>query len=272
MSICVALNLSDGVVMAVDSATTMFDNSGAITKVFLDADKLFQLGTSKIGIATYGVAALHGRTIGSFIREFTCDPANADLSTLALRDIAERLRRFFLGYYRSFAEKIHAKPFDEIPDNQKGILGLVLGGFSPGSFQSEMWEIVIPSHSAENEAVQRNAPGVYGLNWFASSIPINRYLQGIDPGMGLKIRNLFESILGRPLDKQEVDKFMGVVKEHAYQISYEGLPIQSGIACARFLIDLVIGHYTFVEAHPIVGGKTKIGVVTYGHDAFTIIN
>ena len=70
MSICVAFNLSDGVVIAVDSATTITYSSGSISRVFLDAEKLFQLGDLKVGIATYGVAALKGRTIGSFIREF----------------------------------------------------------------------------------------------------------------------------------------------------------------------------------------------------------
>lgn len=266
------MNLSDGVVMAVDSATTMFSGPGAISKVFLNADKLFQLGKLRVGIATYGVAALHGRTIGSFISEFTGDKANADLPELNLKEICERLRKFFFGYYRSFAEKIHSKPFEEIPDNLKGLLGLVVGGFSPGSFQSEVYEIQIPTHSTEGSALQRNAPGVYGMSWFASSIPINRYLQGLDPQMGVKIRSLFEAILARALSQEEVDKFLAVIKEHEYQINYEGLPIQSGIACAKFLVDLVIGHYTFVETHPIVGGKAKIGVVTYSHDAFAILN
>jgi len=86
MSICIAFNLSDGLVMAVDSATTMSNAAGETTKVFLDADKLFQLGNLRIGIATYGVAAMEGRTIGSFIREF-----------------ARWLVDFVLGHYR-FAE------------------------------------------------------------------------------------------------------------------------------------------------------------------------
>jgi hypothetical protein len=272
MSICVAFNLSDGAVIAVDSATTMYSGPGAISKVFADADKLFQLGELRVGIATYGVAALHGRTIGSFIREFTVDPANADLSTLDLKEIAERLRKFFLAYYRSFAEKIHSKPFDEIPASQKGLLGLVIGGFSPGSFKSEIWEVVIPLHSADYSAVQKNAPGAYGLCWFASSIPITRYIKGMDGEIGTKVRALFESILGRPLSTEELGKFAAILNEHEYHIKIDGMPIQSGVACARFLVDFVIGHYNFAETHPIVGGKTKIGIVTYSHDAFTILS
>ncbi|MFZ0563328.1 MAG: hypothetical protein WAM43_17075 [Terriglobales bacterium] len=264
------MNLSDGVVMAVDSATTMFSGPGAISKVFMDADKLFQLGKLKVGIATYGIASLHGRTIGSFISEFTANPANADLSQLTLKEIAERLRNFFLGYYRSFLEKIHAKPFAEIPDNMKGVLGLVIGGFSPGSFQSELWEIVVPTHAAENSALLRYGTGTYGLAWFASGMPITRYLQGMDPEMAVKIKTLFDGILGRELTQEEIGKFATIIKEHEYHINYDGLPIQSGIACARFLVDFVIGHYRFAETHPIVGGKAKIGVVTYSDAAFAM--
>jgi hypothetical protein len=271
VSICVALNLSDGVVMAVDSATTMFNGPGAISKVFLDADKLFQLGKLRVGIAVYGLASLHGRTIGSYVSEFVGTPENGDLSRLTLKEIAERLRTFFLDYYRSFLEKIHAKPFSEIPDNMKGILGLVIGGFSPGSFQSELWQIVIPLHTTENSALQRYATGSYGLAWFASGAPISRYLQGIDPEMSVKIRTQFEGILGRGLTPDELGNFVEIVKEHEYHVNYDGLPIQSGIACAKFLVDLVIGHYTFAETHPIVGGKAKIGIVTYSHEAFAIL-
>lgn len=272
MSICVAMNLSDGVVMAVDSATTMFNPAGEISKVFLDVDKLFQLGTSKVGVATYGVASLHGRTIGSFVNEFAGKTENADLSTLTLAEIAERLRVFFFDYYRSYSEEIYSKPFDEIPDNVKGLLGLVIGGFSPGSFQSELWEVVIPSHSTPNSASRRSAQGAYGMAWFAASMPINRYIKAIDPIVSIKIRTLFQGILGRDLTQEETESFGEILNEHEYHINYDGLPIQSGIACARFLVDFVKGHYTFAETHPIVGGKTKIGVVTYSHKAFTILD
>jgi hypothetical protein len=264
------MNLSDGVVIAVDSATTMFSGPGAISKVFLDADKLFQLGTSKIGVATYGVASLHGRTIGSFIREFV--RANADLPTMPIGDVCERLRGFMLDYYRTFSEQIHGLPFDQIPSNMKGILGLVVAGFSPNTFQSEVWEIQIPVNETPGSAMRRNAPGSFGLSWYAASMPINRYIKGLDPEMSVKIRTLFETILGRGLTPQEQQQFQVILNEHEYHINYDGLPIKIGIACAKFLVDFVIGHYTFAETHPIVGGRAKIGIVTYSHDAFTLLD
>jgi hypothetical protein len=52
------------------------------------------------------------------------------------------------------------------------------------------------------------------------------------------------------------------IEQHRYAFSFDGMPIQSGIDCAKFLVNIVLGHYRFVETHPIVGGKTIVGVVT----------
>jgi hypothetical protein len=271
MSICVAFNLSDGLVMAVDSATTTIDAAGATTKVFLDADKLFQLGNLKVGIATYGVAALDGRTIGSIIREFSLAESNRDMGALEIQEIVERLRSFFLSKYQAFAEKLYQKPFAEIEDSKKGALGLVVGGFSSGSFQSELWEIVVPSHAAPNSARCVYSAGQIGFAWFASAVPINRYIKGIDWNLLVRLETFFKGLMGRDLTPDEVQQAIAIVGESEYQIKTDGMPIQSGIACARFLVDFVQGHYRFAETHPIVGGHTKIGVVAYDHNAFRII-
>jgi hypothetical protein len=271
MSICVALNLSDGLVIAVDSATTMIDPSGTITKVFVDSDKLFQLGSLKVGIATYGVAALEGRTIGSFLREFTSDPTNSDMEGLALEAVVERLRMFFFDHYKAFAEKIFEVPFEQIEPNKKGLLGLVVGGFSANSFQSELWEIVIPVHETPNSSRCVFEKGRIGISWFASALPINRYLKGIDWSLMSEVEGYFKGLLGRDLSQDEVKEALKIISKHEYEIKTDGMPIQSGIDCARFLVEFVLGHYRFAETHPIVGGKAKIGVVAYDHRAFRIL-
>ena len=270
MSICVAFNLSDGVVIAVDSATTIVDHTGSITKVFTDADKIFQLGDLRIGIATYGVAALRGRTIGSFVREFWLLPENGDLADLELREVVERLRVFFLDNYRGFLEEIHSKPFDDIGEESKGVLGLVVGGFSHQAFQSEVWEIQIPVHLEPYSAIQQSARGEYGFTWYASSVPISRYLKGFDTGLMSRLLDLFIEIVGRPFTDEESEKFRKVLRSGEYSVVVSGMPIQSGIDCAKFLVNFVLGHYRFAETHPIVGGKPIIGVVSYDQDAFRI--
>jgi hypothetical protein len=161
MSVAVLLNLSDGLILGVDSAVTVFSGSD-ISKVFEDADKLFQLGSLRVGIATYGVAGLEGRTIGSFIREFETDN-RASLASMQLRDIVEKLREFFMGVYVRFAEQVFQIPFDQIPAEKKGSIALIVGGFSPGAFLSEVWEAVVPVHETAYSAREIYKRGEYGL-------------------------------------------------------------------------------------------------------------
>ena len=106
MSVAVVFNLSDGLILGVDSALTAFDTQG-ISKVFEDADKLFQLSNLPIGVASYGIAGLESRTISSFIREFERTGFPADNpAELSIAQVAERLREFFLNVYVRNAEAI----------------------------------------------------------------------------------------------------------------------------------------------------------------------
>ena len=70
MTVAVAGNFPDGVVLGVDSAVTLSDANGQIAKVYENAEKLFQIGEKPIGIAAFGLAILGARGIGSHLREF----------------------------------------------------------------------------------------------------------------------------------------------------------------------------------------------------------
>lgn len=67
MSVAVTCNLSDGLILGVDSAVTISSGQG-VNKVYESAEKIFQLGDKRVGIAIYGVAGLGERSIGSFSR------------------------------------------------------------------------------------------------------------------------------------------------------------------------------------------------------------
>jgi hypothetical protein len=272
MSVAVLFNLSDGLVLGVDSALTAFDSQG-ISKVFEDADKLFQLSNLPIGIASYGIAGLESRTIGSFIREFErTGVGHQRLAEISIAEVAEHLRRFFLELYVRNAETVFGVPFDQIPDDKKGSLGLIVGGLSPGQFLSEVWHVNIPWNNTENSAARVFGPGEFGCGWFASSTPIQRYIKGIDYGMSAEWHAATERILGRPLTDEEQGQFREIASRYEYRIPTDSMPIRVGIECARFLVSLVIGHYRFTERDPIVGGKAKIGVVTYRQESFQLLD
>ena len=69
MTVAVACNLAEGVVLGVDSAVTMSNQQKQVIKTYEHAEKIFKLGEKPVGIATYGLGAIGNRIIGSYVRE-----------------------------------------------------------------------------------------------------------------------------------------------------------------------------------------------------------
>ena len=275
MSVAVACSLSDGFILGVDSAVTV--RCGRGNKVYDNAEKIFQLGSKRVGIAIYGVAGLGERSIGSFIREFESkDPGGTISRECSVGQIAEALRLFFLDAYLAndgvWLEERFKKPFDDIPLEDKPLLGLVVGGYSSGSYLSELWEVLVPNHSSENSGVCLSTPGLFGLRWFATSKPIQRYLNGIDYDLLFEIQHYVETLLGRKLSEEEQQDVGRLVKTYQYRYVYSSMPIESGVQCVRFLVDLVINHFRFVDADSVVGGRPKLGIVTYRGESFQLLD
>lgn len=271
MSVAVLLNLSDGLILGVDTAITVFDANG-VSKVFDDSDKIFQLGDLRIGLATYGIAGLEGRTIGSFLREFEQQAGNQSLHALPIREVVEELRKFFLAVYVRYAEGIFGVPFDQIAVDKKGVLGFVVGGFSPGAFLSEVWQIIIPWQDQPYSGTEIYGQGQFGTAWFATSEPIQRYIKGIDPNLAIELMEFARRLLGQDLAQAEIDEVSALMAKYQAPTKIDGMPIRVGMDYVRFLVNLVINHYRFSATHPIVGGKAKLGVVTYKQDSFELLD
>lgn len=276
MTVAVALNLPEGVVLGVDSALTLGDPSGVI-KVFENAQKMFQLAEKRVGIAFYGLGAIGNRPIGSYIREFELlDPSNVVSKSSTIKDIVEELRIFFLQKYNTTLvpaiEKQTGKKFEEIPDGEKPILGLAVGGFSDGEYLSEVWEIVIPIHRTPNSAKLWRGQGNFGGTWFALNEPIFRYFKGYDRGLFKELKDYFVKIRGAGFSPQEDAEISNIMQKYEYQIPFPAMPLEEGIAHVRFLVEMVINHHRFAVGAPIVGGKACIGLVTYKGEKFQILS
>ena len=99
MSVAVTCNLSDGLILGVDSAVTISSGQG-VSKIYENAEKIFQLGGKRVGIAIYGLAGFGERSIGSFIREFESkDPKGVMGRDCEIAEITEALRLFFQDSY-----------------------------------------------------------------------------------------------------------------------------------------------------------------------------
>jgi len=275
VTVAVSCNLADGVILGVDSAVTLPSPRGVL-KVYEHAEKLFQLGEKPIGIATFGEGAIGARSIGSYIREFEiANPNNVITRPSTMKDVVEALRLFFLQVYQNTVipaiESQTGKKFEEIPDDQKPVLGLAVGGFSHGAYLSEVWEILIPFCQTPNSAKLWHGQGEFGSVWFALNEPIYRYVKGYDRGLLGELKNYFTQIRGSNFTSQEETQISNILQKYEYPIPFVAMPMQEGVAYVRFLVEMVINHHRFALGAPIVGGKAHIGLVTYKGEKFQII-
>lgn len=278
MTVAVSCNLSDGVILGVDSAVTVPAEAGVV-KVYENAEKLFQLGKRPIGIATFGLGVFGSRTIGSYVREYeVTDPDDLlQADTWTVQAIVESLRSFFLGIYdEQFGPQVTAqlgKPIAEVPPEQLPQFGLVVGGFSSNAYLSEVWEISLPMHRQPGTAVQKRQPGQFGTNWFATFEPIRRYVLGFDPQLIDRLMTRIVELKGIELTPQDVMLLQQeVISQFEYQVPFPAMPMKEGLAHTRFLIELVINHHRFVAGAPVVGGEARLGMVTYRGDEFEFID
>jgi hypothetical protein len=274
MSVAVSCNLSDGVVLAVDSAVAL-RTAGAVVKIYENAEKLFPLGDRPIGMAVYGLAAMGKRTIGSYLREFAAEnPVVRDPSS-TLEQIAEAAREYLLAaYLREVVpdvEREQRRPWDEIPAADRPRVGVVMGGFSPGARLSEVWRVIVPDHEMPGSARLERAPGDFGSDGYAMDAPIRRYLLGADRTLvGELIR--FMERRSTPLSPAEEARISRILDDHAYEVRHDAMPMDDGIAYARFLVELVINHHRFTSRDAVVGGKVQIGRVDYRRTAFEVVD
>lgn len=270
VSVAVSCNLSDGVVLAVDSAVAL-RSSGEVVKVYENAEKLFPLGDRPIGMAVYGLAALGGRSIGSLLREFaSADPVVADPAS-SLRDVVEAARAFLMAAYQREVAPGPGRPESQVRAADRPSLGVVIGGFSPGAYLSEVWRIVLPAHDAPGSALLERARGDFGADGYAMDAPIRRYLRGADRGLVREIVQYMER-RSTPLNAAEEDEISRILDGYAYRVRHDAMPMEEGVAYARFLVGLVVSHHRFATGDPVVGGKIHVGRVDYRGGAFEVVH
>jgi hypothetical protein len=271
MTVVVSCNLPEGVIFGVDSAETVPDKLGG-SKTYENATKLFRLGELPIGIAVYGISTLGNRSIGSYIKQFKIEKRDQIENMASMESLVEALRIFFSDVYSakvvpSLENEFNAK-LNQIDKNDIPVVGLVIGGFPKESYLSEVWEIQIPFMSKPD---RKRGPEEFGTNAFALSKPIMRFIQGYDYRMIDDLLEYFEIIRQKPLSGEELKEITKIVKNYSMVVPFNGMSIQDGVDYTRFLINLAINHYRYAAGIPCVGGRAKIGVVTYSDQTFKIL-
>jgi hypothetical protein len=283
MTVAISCNLSDGVILGVDSAVTIPVSQDHV-KIWENAEKLFQIGERPIGAAIYGLAGFGDRSVGSYFRQFEQgNPGGVLTAANDLSVVVESLRDFMhTAYHATIAPAIVAAGKDFNQELQAGnvpALGIVVGGYGSGQYLPELWHIIVPYHAQPNSAQHKLARGQVGVTWYSMYEPIVRYINGFDSALMAELQSHVEGLLGRQLTQPENEVIGQIVNKYQYLVSFSSMPVEQGVEYVRFLVDLAIKHFHFSSgmAHEpltekVVGGRSRLGVVTYKADKFRILD
>ena len=279
MTICVSVKVSEGLVLAADSAASVQGSiqdpagniSQGILKTYEHARKLSHIKDYPIGTLSWGISLVGSRSVESLIKEYEyilpslqeeqekakskkIQGDSPDTYTYEVKEIAHGLLDHIKGFYKA--------TFDSSPEDQRPPLCILVSGYSSGNFFPEQWLLELPIHQ---ELIERR-PDIdgkpnFGADWFGLTDAMTRLHWGRDDKAISKLAEHFH------LDPDEVRQ---VLDQLQYPIVFDGMPIQDAIDFAIYVVNVVIGRFRFVIGAPVCGGEIDIAVIT--PDNFTWIH
>ena len=264
MSVVIVVKVSEGLVLAADSAANISGQlttpegqvlSEGVLKSYYTARKLIQIGDLPIGVLTWGQGNLGPRTIESYIREweFRNGWQSHDSFKERYGDVQYSVRAFADGL-QSHLSEIHARLHAGPPMSERPALGVIVAGYSDGAVFPEIWRFVLPyDQQIVNQRPDKNGEPDFGASWFGLTDSIVRLHFGIDDAA---VAILSEK-LGTP--QTELRK---MVAEIQYQIPFGLMPLQDATEYASYLMNTAVGRFRFVIGPELVGGKVDIAIIT----------
>jgi hypothetical protein len=173
MTIVVAVAAPDGIVLAGDSRTNHLE--GQHHRVASDsAQKIFSI-SSRVGLATYGIASLSGKTISGLIDEFITTLGEPPPTTAA--EIAVALA--------TFGDERFDEAFPEVDRDafaREGFpLGFIVAGYdSDGT--GRVREVKVPGGGVEDNVAgdREMSTAEAGILWRGETDVIRRLIKGVD--------------------------------------------------------------------------------------------
>ena len=259
MTVVVAVNVPDGVIIGADSTNTLYEilPFGRSPFHYGLSPKLFSCRGAPVCIASYGLSAWHQRTIGSFVSEFESQTDIAAFAASTMTDRVEQFRVFMAASYEEHIKKAAAEmglEFEALRGRKNMTTGFVVGGYSSGSLLTEVWHFQIPEDS-ESSAHAVIACGDYRLEGWALSDPIHRLIQGFDPGipdrMTQAITDLHLQAVNARLPQFSPKLIVrGALRVSSIEPSYGCMSISLGVEFVHFLLETTANYYRFVQPIP----------------------
>ena len=264
MTISLAIKVNDGIVLASDSASTIYtldtpSGEERVFNVYDNANKIFNIIKGEpIGAITWGAGSIGSASIETLAKDFRetlVDVGSGTDLTYTVQEIAGRFKRFIYDEH-------YAPEFESWP--QKPPLGFLIAGYSveqgvcvPGA---ELWQIAIEERASPDPRLIHGHESV-GISWYGEIEPIGRLVKG------------FSSFLPSVLERLGLDDITlrtiidACNAELEVPLVVPPMPIRDAIDLATFLVEMTEQYAKFLPGPNTVAGPIEIGTITK-HERF----
>jgi hypothetical protein len=256
VTVTVAVNAVDSIVLASDSATTqqaqIQPGQTATINIWNSANKIFNLRKSwPIGAMTWGRASIGGRSMATLAKELRCrfsgerpgyEAWKLDATTYTITEVSERVKSFF--YDEHYA-----------PDPSPDALGFAIAGYSAGSDTAEVRTVQMDGTGCTGPDELR-PPGEAFVGWWGQPEAITRLIQGFSPRLG-------EALAQLGVAQGDIQGYVDKIQaKTAIPLVFAGMPVGEAIDLADFLVEATIKFVRFAPGHQVVGGPVEIAAMT----------
>ena len=264
MTIAIALQVHDGVVLASDSAITLNDPAKTfpdnILNVYNNGNKIFNLIKGwPIGAVFYGNANFGSSSISTLMKDLRRRFAGEDTSmknwklnkkNYTVEQVAIKAREFL---FDDIFNKLSPKPTD-------ANFGLIVAGYGSDSQLAETWSITIAGQACAAPTISMGQ-GVSGAVGGGDPDAFLRLVNGFSPQLG-------KSLLDAGLDPGIVGQVVSTARASlSLNIVEAPMPIQDALGLAEFFVDTTSRLAQFKRGFSTVGGPTESAAITK-HEGF----
>ena len=249
MSLGLAINAPDGIVLAAESRVTLAATiGGEQQKIFFDnATKMFgfEAPNNFVGVVTYGLAAIKERTAHSFLPEFEAELKQQAAGRLSVETMCQRLSDFYMGQWQAAAMP---NPYQGAP------MTFLVGGFDDNEPYGRIYQVELPFRPAP---VVQTPMGTFGIAWGGQREFVDRLIQGFDA-------QLWE-ILKREanLTENEVQPLRNACKQELQmKLALNAMALQDCVDLALFFIRTTIAAQELTIGIRGCGGHIDVATVT----------
>lgn len=242
MTIALAVSVSEGLVLAADSRTTQWVQTGDARwpEVATDrARKVFPL-SPRTGAATYGRSQINRHTVAALVDRFRSEGQAG-----GVEDVEEVIEAFSAFLHQAYElETLRANEAQP-----EGHVGFLVAGYGQDGV-GKLYELRIP----EGTRQLLSSTELPNYHWRGQGDAVTRLMKGVDPHLD---RSLLPSDVTEQLTRLE------------YLVRLRHMSLEDAVDFARFLGEVARGIDRFVSGtlatphrYQLVGGPLTIAVVT----------